>query len=144
MEKARSLQSRYPRRWILGADTLVVQGRRIYGKPRNRVQAEEILRSLSAKPHSVFTGFALVGPGRKVFSGVGESRVYFRRLGKDEIRDYTRSAEPYDKAGGYDIRGTAGAWVRRLEGDFFTVMGLPLPELLAAFARAGLQTAQFK
>jgi septum formation protein len=138
LEKARSIHRAYPKRWVLGADTLVVQRGIIYGKPQNREEALRTLENLSGNPHEVLTGFALLGPGGKVFKGMGKSRVFFKPIQKTDLQKYVSSSEPYDKAGGYDIRGTALGWIERLEGDYFNVMGLPVPELLQALARAGI------
>ena len=138
LEKAGSIHRVFPRRWVLGADTLVVQRGRIYGKPRDRAEALRTLGNLSGDRHEVLTGFALLGPGGQVYKGVGKSRVFFKPIPKRELQQYASGPEPYDKAGGYDIRGTAGGWIEKWEGDYFNVMGLPAPGLLGALARAGL------
>lgn len=132
LAKASSLRRLYPQAWILGADTLVVQGDRVYGKPRDIKEAARTLSRLSGKSHQVFTGLAVWGSNGKVWTGVGKSRIHFRQLTRAELKRYVSTEEPYDKAGGYDIRGTAGSWIRKLEGDYFNVMGLPVNLLLTA------------
>ncbi|MGH7739241.1 MAG: Maf family protein [bacterium] len=139
LEKATSLRRFYPNTWILGADTLVVQRGRVYGKPRGIKEAERTLSLLSGKSHQVLTGLALWGPNGQVWTGVGRSRIHFRQLTQAELKKYISTREPYDKAGGYDIRGTAGGWIRELEGDYFNVMGLPVNLLLTALDTLGFR-----
>jgi len=110
---------------VLGADTAVVLGRRILGKPRDRREAARMLRLLSGRLHRVLTGICLLGPGPPR-AGVVESRVWFRRLSRAEIAAYVASGEPMDKAGAYAIQGLASKFVRRIEGCCFNVMGLPV------------------
>ncbi len=137
LEKALSVHRFHKNQWVLGADTLVVHQERIYGKPGNAREALRNLRRFSGAGHQVLTGMALIPPGGKVWIGVGKSVVYFRKLGRNELADYVRTSEPYDKAGGYDIRGSASRWIRGLEGDYFNVMGLPAAMLLKALTETG-------
>ncbi|HET9869989.1 MAG TPA: nucleoside triphosphate pyrophosphatase [bacterium] len=137
LEKALSLRARYPERWILGADTLVVLGDRVFGKPKGPAQLRRTLSLLSGRRHQVLTGMVLLSPKGGRYVGVGESRVTFRALDQGEMTAYARTREPYDKAGGYAIQGTAAGWVRRLEGDYFNVMGLPANLLLETLAASG-------
>ena len=122
-EKAEAV--RRPGEWVLGADTVVVAGRRILGKPRDARDAARMLRLLSGQRHRVITGVCLLGP-RRSFSGAVETRVWFRRLTHAEIDAYVASGEPRDKAGAYAIQGRASKFVTRIEGCFFNVMGLPV------------------
>jgi len=112
---------------VLAADTAVVADRRILGKPADRVDAARMLRLLSAKTHEVLTGVALRSAARCEFA-LSRSRVSFRRLDDDEIRDYLATGEADDKAGAYAIQGRAAQFVVALEGSFSGVMGLPLYE----------------
>ncbi len=126
-EKALEVSKRFPKAWVLGADTMVVCGKDIFGKPRNRREAGKMLRHLQGRSHTVWTGTALVGKGgRWSKSYVEKTKVFFRKLKTIELKNYLNSKEPYDKAGAYDIQGTARAWVHKWEGDYFNVMGLPL------------------
>jgi septum formation protein len=127
LEKAMEVSKRFPTAWVLGADTMVVCGKDIFGKPRNRSEAGRMLRRLEGRSHNVWTGVALIGNGghwSKTYSE--KTKVFFRKLKTIELENYLNSKEPYDKAGAYDIQGTARAWVRKWEGDYFNVMGLPL------------------
>jgi septum formation protein len=127
VQKAIQAAKRFPRDWALGADTVVVCGGRIFGKPSCRRDALKMLKKLSGGAHVVYTGVAFAGEGgRRILSHVEKTRVTFRTLTADELRRYLATREPYDKAGAYAIQGTARSWIRKWKGDYFTVMGLPL------------------
>ncbi len=116
---------RRPGEWVLGADTVVVIGKSVLGKPRGSREAARMLRLLSGRMHRVLTGVALLGEGAPRLD-VAETRVWFRRLSRAEIRDYVASGEPLDKAGAYAIQGLASKFVERIDGCFFNVVGLPV------------------
>jgi septum formation protein len=127
IEKARSVSIRKPSFLVLGADTMVVYRNRVFGKPKNRGEARRMLLQLRGRRHEVLTGVALVQDGgRRVKSHVEKTKVFFKAFSAKEIQAYLNSGEPYDKAGAYDIQGTARKWIGGWEGDFFNVMGLPL------------------
>lgn len=125
LKKAQAVAKRFPQSWVLGADTVVVCHGKLFGKPKNRSQAGNMLRTLQGKAHTVWTGVALVKKKRSR-THAEKTRVFFRGLTPREQRVYLNSKEPYDKAGAYDIQGTARTWIRKWEGDYFNVMGLPL------------------
>ena len=108
---------------ILSSDTLVDLGGVALGKPIDEEDAFRMLKALSGAGHYVHTGVA-VRHGDTVVSGVDSTAVYFRPLADEEIRAYIATGDPMDKAGSYGIQGAAGAFVRKIEGDFDTVMGL--------------------
>ena len=114
---------------VVAADTLVEIGGRILGKPRSVAEAGEMLRMLSGKLHYIHTGLAVIYSGTFA-SAVETATVHFRELSDDEIESYIMSGEPMDKAGAYGIQGRAGAFVDRIEGDFFSIVGLPLCRLV--------------
>ena len=114
---------------VVAADTLVEIGGRILGKPRSVAEAGEMLRMLSGKLHYVHTGLAVIYSGTFA-SAVETATVHFRELSDNEIESYIMSGEPMDKAGAYGIQGRAGAFVDRIEGDFFSIVGLPLCRLV--------------
>jgi nucleoside triphosphate pyrophosphatase len=126
---------------VLGADTIVVAGKEILGKPAGREDAARMLRKLSAKVHVVMTGVCLVSAPHRVLALRHETtRVRFRKLNEREIRGYLKSREPFDKAGGYAIQGRASRFVERIEGCYFNVVGLPVPmvyEMLKPFLKPG-------
>ncbi|MGD2055465.1 MAG: Maf family protein [Gammaproteobacteria bacterium] len=111
---------------VLGADTSVVVDGVMLGKPRDRVQAVEMLLRLSGRNHQVHTAVALAGMREAV--RISTSRVTFRTLERAECEAYWNTGEPRDKAGGYAIQGRAAAFVSRLEGSYSGVVGLPLYE----------------
>jgi septum formation protein len=127
--------------WALGADTLVWLSGRALGKPKGPAEAEAMLRRLSGRSHQVVTGLALapLTGSAKAITLAESTRVFFRKLGEDEIKAYVRSGEPLDKAGAYGIQGQAGAFVRRIEGCYFNVVGLPLARCAELLARAGFR-----
>jgi septum formation protein len=134
--KAMDIAPKYTDAIIISADTIVVLGKKIFGKPKNKIEAAAMLSSLSGKAHTVITGFTILDTATcKRFSRAVESRVYFRKLSSEEIAAYIRSKEPMDKAGAYGVQGLGAAIVRRIEGDFFNVMGLPLCELVIALKK---------
>jgi len=128
-------QRRLPQLPVLVADTAVVLGGRIMGKPANREEAMEMLSALSGKRHEVLTAVAVAGMGR-IEQKLTVSVVQFCALTEPSIRRYVMTGEPLDKAGAYAIQGHAAAFIEKIEGSYSGVMGLPLyetAELLASF-----------
>jgi septum formation protein len=121
----------------LGADTAVVVDGRILGKPADEADCLAMLAALSGRGHRVVTGVALasVDLTRTVLS---ETKVYFRKISRDEALAYWQSGEPCDKAGAYAIQGLGGAFVERIEGSYSGVVGLPVFETVALLNEAGL------
>lgn len=113
---------------VIGADTVVAQGRTVLGKPETPEQAYAMLRSLSGRTHKVWTGVSVSFAARTVTYAVC-TRIRFRRLSDEQIQAYVASGEGMDKAGGYAIQGTAGAFVKTIRKDYFNVVGLPLKRL---------------
>jgi septum formation protein len=110
---------------VLGADTTVVLGDRVLEKPQDADEAREMLRALSGARHTVMTGICLRGEGGTIVD-CESTDVFFARLSESEIDEYALSGEPMDKAGAYAIQGLASKFVKRVEGCYFNVMGLPL------------------
>lgn len=129
--KARSVARMEPSSWVLAADTIVVLGGRIYGKPETPEEAMGMLRSLAGRCHDVLTAVCLMRVDRG-FCRVElvQSRVEFRDLSETEIVAYVRTGEPMDKAGAYGIQGLGGAFVKAVYGSYTNVVGLPLAETL--------------
>lgn len=116
---------------LITADTIVVLGNEIIGKPRNKKDAFYILSKLSGKTHSVFTGFAVVNlNNKKKIVDYEKTDVTFRNLTPKEITDYIKTGSPMDKAGAYGIQDDFGAvFVKRINGCYYNVVGLPLAKL---------------
>ena len=130
-EKALDVFRQRPQDFVLGADTIVIVGGQILGKPRDVVDAARILRLLSGRTHQVITGVCLIGPDRKGRSSLRDTRsettlVTMSELSDEDIQSYVAAGEPLDKAGAYAIQGIASRWISRIEGDYFNVMGLPV------------------
>ncbi len=115
---------------VIGADTVVALDGEILTKPENEEDAKNMLRRLSAKSHSVFTGVTVfrVRDGKSV-SITEETKVYFKPLTEKEIEAYVRTKEPMDKAGAYGVQGLGGLFVEKIEGDYYNVVGLPIARL---------------
>ena len=113
---------------VIGCDTVVICGGRILGKPSDEKNAAEILRMLSGRTHRVITGVCLCY-GEKSMSFSSQTYVEFYELSDSEINDYIATGEPSDKAGAYGIQGLGGLFVRKIDGDFYNVVGLPAAEL---------------
>ncbi len=123
---------------MLAADTVVDLDGVALGKPRDSAEASSMLASLSGRRHLVHTAFALAIPGTSaVTQERATTRVRFYPLEREEIAEYVASGEPFDKAGAYGIQGRAAALVESIEGDFYTVMGLPLGRVVRALRRLG-------
>lgn len=123
---------------ILGADTVVVVDTDVLGKPVSQDDARSMLQRLSGRVHEVHTGLALLrssGAEQRVVEEI--TRVHFAPLTEQEIEDYIATGEPFDKAGAYGIQGIGGRYVKRIEGCYFNVMGLPLARLWSLLREVG-------
>ena len=123
--KASAISDRYPDNIVIGADTIVVHDGQILGKPSDREDAIDMLHRLSGDEHQVYTGVC-IKRGSHVESLTSRTNVEFYKLNDKEIEDYVSSGEPMDKAGGYGIQGMGRLLVRRIDGDYYTVVGLPI------------------
>jgi septum formation protein len=135
--KAETLVASNPEALIIGADTIVVIDDVVLGKPQDAGDAERMLGILSGRSHTVMTAVAVNYKGKTV-STVEIVDVTFRPLSDDEIRSYVQTGEPMDKAGAYGIQGFGATIVRRIDGDYFAVMGLSLVKLVALMAELGV------
>lgn len=123
--------------FIVAADTVVAVGRRILPKAESIDDASNCLRLLSGRSHRVYTGVAVVTPTGRLRQKLVETRLRFKRLGRDELDSYLASGEWRGKAGGYAIQGLAGTFVVKLSGSYTGVVGLPLYELVGMLAADG-------
>jgi len=128
--KAREVADQHPTEWVLGADTIVVVGGRILGKPADAEEAREMLTTLSGTRHTVITGVALLGPDDYRLIASETTHVTVRDLSPAEVEDYVAGGEWMGKAGAYAIQETADRFVVRIEGSLSNVVGLPM-ELVA-------------
>jgi septum formation protein len=131
--KARSVLSEADDRPVLGVDTTVVLGGRLYAKAKSAGDAERMLEELSGRTHAVVSGLCLATPAWEVVSAIA-TRVTFRKLTPRDLATYVASREWEGRAGAYAIQGRGGALVRRVEGDYLNVVGLPASLLVQLLA----------
>lgn len=130
-KKAAAVMALRPRSWVIGADTVVVVDGEILGKPDGRKDAERMISRLSGRCHSVFTGYTVGHQTvEQIVTAAVETRVWFKPLSDAEIRWYTATAEPYDKAGAYGIQGLGACLVKEIRGSYANVVGLPVCEVM--------------
>ena len=122
---------------VLSADTVVVSGGKILGKPKDPEDARAMLTALSGSSHLVLTGVTVMGP-KGTETHCEETEVFFRPLSRAEIDAYVQTGEPMDKAGAYGIQGYAALFVEKLVGDYYNVMGLPVCQVGLMLRRAGI------
>ncbi|HEX9206383.1 MAG TPA: nucleoside triphosphate pyrophosphatase [Candidatus Deferrimicrobiaceae bacterium] len=139
MDKGRNVAARHPGAYVLSADTIVVAGDRILGKPRDRAEARRMLSFLAGKEHRVYTAVCLLCAGRGYRdAGTEVTRVRFRALTPPEVAAYARTGEGDDKAGAYAAQGAGMLLIERVSGSFTNVVGLPMTRVVAMLRRAGL------
>jgi len=138
-EKATAAAVRHPAQVVLAADTIVVVGERVLGKPLDSVEAAAMLRALSGRSHLVMTAVAVAQDG-VVRASVDRTTVRMRRIEDDEIDAYVSSGEPLDKAGAYAIQGGAQAFIEDIDGALDTVIGLPVARVRALLHEVGVET----
>jgi septum formation protein len=135
--KARSVAGRHPGALVLGADTAVVLGDEVLGKPASADDAATMLERLSGRAHEVLTGIAVIRDGR-MFSTVEQTTVWMQPLAAQDVAAYVETGEPLDKAGAYAIQGLASRFVSRIDGSYSNVVGLPLV-VVAGLLRAAAE-----
>ena len=134
--KALEVAERFPDAVVLGADTLVTFGGKLYGKPPDRAIAKKMLRELSGRTHEVITGLCLLHRGARKGSNFHDvTRVSFKELTEGVIESYVSSVQVLDKAGAYGIQERGEMLVEKIEGSFSNVVGLPLERLSEEFSR---------
>ena len=130
-DKASVISSRNSASWVLGADTVVVHGDRILGKPKNSEEALKVLMTLSGQKHLVHTGFCLKNAEEQVsVNRVVTTEVSFFPFSREIAAAYVATGEPLDKAGAYGIQGVGGFLVEKINGSYSNVVGLPLVEVI--------------
>lgn len=115
---------------VIGADTIVVSDGSVLGKPKDEADAVRMIRSLQGRSHKVYTGVAILdyddeGKRKSVVHAV-ETEVFVNPMSDEEIREYAATGEPLDKAGAYGIQGRFAAYIERIDGDYYNVVGLPV------------------
>ncbi|MFA5059663.1 MAG: Maf family nucleotide pyrophosphatase [Candidatus Omnitrophota bacterium] len=140
LRKARDVARKFPESIVIGADTLVYSGdKKILGKPKDLIHAKRMLKTLSRKPQWVYTGLAVMDTTtKKIILGCEKTKVFMNSLSDKQIDSYHRFISPLDKAGGFDIEHKGGLFIRRIEGCYFNVVGLPVARLCAMLRKVGV------
>lgn len=130
---------------IIAADTFVVLGKRIIGKPNSLAEAKEILTELKGRSHSVITGFTVMDTSNsKTVSQSVETKVFVKDLSSEEIDAYVETQEPMGKAGAYAIQGLGATIIDRIEGDYYNVIGLPVDAIACVLKEFGISTVTLR
>ncbi|HPC47353.1 MAG TPA: Maf family protein [Deltaproteobacteria bacterium] len=137
-EKALAASRLCPDACVIGADTIVVKGGLVLGKPTSEDEAASFLRILQGASHYVYTGYTILLNGRET-SRVIRTTVRFKPMGDEDIRWYVRTGEPMDKAGAYAAQGIGSLFIERVSGSYTNVIGLPLAELCDDLRTMGFQ-----
>lgn len=144
LDKARSVAGRLSRGIVVAADTVVVTGNRVLGKPGNASNATRMLQQINGKSVRVLSAVAVVDAATgKTSRAIATTRLTMRKCSDAEIQRYVRTGEPLDKAGAIGIQGKGAAFVRSIRGDYFNVVGLPLPLLVRLLRCFGVVVRRF-
>ena len=128
--KAKAVAKKYKSRWVIGADTIVTLRGRIFGKPNSFDEGNEMLRALSGKTHDVFTGVSIQNIEKNISLTFNEkTKVTLKKLTDEDIFFYLKNHKPYDKSGSYGIQGYFSVFVKKIDGCYFNIVGLPLHNL---------------
>ena len=128
--KAKTVAKKHKSRWVIGADTIVALKGKIFGKPNSFDEGSEMLRALSGKTHDVFTGVSIQNIEKKInLTFYERTKVTLKKLTDEDIFFYLKNHKPYDKSGSYGIQGYFSVFVKKINGCYFNIVGLPLHKL---------------
>jgi septum formation protein len=137
--KAENVACRFPGSWVIGADTIVLIDGRVLGKPVNKAAARSMLQRLGGQTHQVYTGFSIFNLNQaRSLTDIVSTDVTFKNLSDDEIEWYIHTDEPFDKAGAYAIQGLGTFLVKRVNGSYTNVVGLPVCEIIEYLIAQGV------
>ncbi|MFO7554103.1 MAG: Maf family protein [Desulfobacterales bacterium] len=137
--KADNVSERYPEKWVIGADTIVLKNGAVLGKPASMDEARTMLKQLSGQTHQVLTGYAVCCKAKnRKFSETIKTEVLFKHLTDEEIEWYIHTKEPFDKAGSYAIQGLGTFLVKSIRGSYTNVVGLPVCEVIEFLIKEGI------
>lgn len=141
LQKANAVAEQYPDAIVIGADTMVVVGHELLGKPKDEQDAKRMLKKLRGRMHTIVTGLALVDTkeNRTLIKSV-ETYVWFRKIEPAEIQSYLEKEKPWDRAGAYSIQDMGSLFVEKIEGDYYGAVGLPLFALAKELKKLGVST----
>lgn len=129
IHKAEDVSKKYPNDIVIGSDTIVIINNDILGKPKNKNEAYEMLKKLSGNTHKVITGVCIKS-SEKIVSFSSVSKVEFYSMSDEEILEYIDTEEPMDKAGAYAIQGLGAKFIKSINGDYYTIVGLPIARII--------------
>jgi len=139
LNKARDVAKHYDDAIIIGADTFVIFNDKFIGKPKDENDARKILQNFSGKEHEVVTGFAIIDTKNNIeINDVGTALVKFRKLTEEEIESYIATGEPMTRAGAYGLMEKAAVLIDSINGDFYSVIGLPLNKIYTNLSKLGV------
>lgn len=139
-QKAEAISTKYDDAIIIAADTMVALGDEVLGKPTDEKAAKKMLQKLSGTSHEIITGMTIIDTKSKRSTTLSvETIIYFQKLTTKEITNYIRLAKPFDKAGAYAIQDRGAIFIERLEGDYFSAVGLPLFHLTKELKKLGIE-----
>ena len=137
--KAEDIAGRYKKGFVIGADTVVLLGRRLIGKPKTKKEARSLLEAFSGKTILVYTGLCVIDAKRKkAISAVDVAKVRVKTLSRKKIDRFLKIAGPHDKAGGFSIEGPGAFIFDNIEGSFYNILGLPMMKLNELFEKLGV------
>lgn len=138
-QKAENVSRKYKNTLVLAADTIVVLGNEIIGKPKDKTDAMRILKKLSGTTHHVITGYTIIDTTTgKHITDSDQTTVVVKKLSEKEIEAYIKTGEPLDKAGGYGAQEKGAIFIEKIDGNFSNVVGLPLPKVTESLKKFGL------
>jgi septum formation protein len=138
-EKAKKVGTHFPDKWVIGADTIVVNKGKVLGKPKSEEDAMEMLTALRGKWHKVLTAYCVLNMSKQAsYQDVVETKVFIKDLTDEEIRRYIKTSEPFDKAGSYAVQGKGGFMVKEIKGSYSNVVGLPICEITDVLLSLGI------
>ena len=137
--KAEKIADKCKEGFVIGADTVVLSGKRLVGKPKTKKEARQLLEAFSGKTILVYTGLSVIdAESRKSKSAVCVSKVRVKKLSRKKMDEFVKIAGPHDKAGGFSIEGPGAFIFDNIEGSFYNVLGLPLMKLYELFEKLGV------
>jgi septum formation protein len=140
LKKAQDVAKRFPKGVVIAADTIVLAGGRIIGKPRSLKDAFRMLKYISRRPQWVYTGITVIDIDKgRTFTDYDKTKVCMCPLNDAQIKNYFRKAPPLGRAGSFDIQGLGGLFIDRIEGCFYNVVGLPLAKLARILRKVGIE-----
>jgi len=137
--KAQKIANRFKEGFIIGADTVVLLGKRLIGKPKTKKEARLLLEAFSGKTILVYTGLCVIcAKKRRSVSAIDVSKVHVKKLSRKKIDKFVKIAGPHDKAGGFSVEGPGAFIFDNIEGSFYNVLGLPMIKLNDLFEKLGI------